>query len=167
MMLQGFNLCLESIDRDLEFTGNATAFVKQDDDNLHRVYFVTHVVFVLTSYGAVSTDICVPKKDREKFVRVLQRWYNQITERKATWPNLELFLEICICLVYFGESTADKVLYDELLKLGSEHHFHLAKLGVKSTENVFFPPINARSPEFLTDYHSHILVAMFLLQNIE
>ena len=166
MMLEGFNACLEYIDVDVDFQGK---FVKQDDDNLYKIYFVTHVVFVLTGYGVCPTSECIPEKgDRVSFVRVLRRWYNQIVEHDAIWPNLELFIEICICLIYFRESIPEgKKLYKSLLQLGSENQFHLAALQVGSKQNVFFPPINSKSPEFLTDYHTHVLVALFLSLGVE
>lgn len=142
----------------------------------HRVYFLTHLVFMCNNYGVdkmnslfIDTYACI-------VYEVLESWFLQLHDiyqqngYDGLKKNMEVFFEICTCLLAIGTMDGFFIkdnfyiwfLCIDILKKGNMSMFENEPIMTSTKNNVFYPDITKSTSAFYTDFHSHIIIAMFL-----
>ena len=159
----------EEIDVELKFYG-ARNFVEEDDQNMHMVYFVTHVIFMGNNYGNIPLRAAMAL--RNELFDVLRKWFYQIHELKAVESNMEIFFEICYSMFYLNFDRKFELpmevweYFDQMLDKGLSVDFSAAALNKKASTNIYFPNEKASTDRFLADYHTHVVMAFFFAEGV-
>ena len=139
------------------------AHLKVTQEN--RLYFVTHLFFVLTNWCRAAPPAAIVSKPR------LRRWLAYMNEvyvlimanedPLAPHYALEILVELAMCLRFFWE-----IYGDRLMQLTSQ----LISTPLEGYGFVVMPNDNLRyhGPGYhrVADYHTHALVAFFLTHSI-
>lgn len=158
--------------------------LSQKKEQMEKLYFVTHLLFMANAYGTrrVWAPAFTASRQRDLF-EILCSWFQQMYAQGTSVLSfhLEILCEIgySLCYLYPVIDTDTRTrfpleaLYQCLeyyVKLGEHRSFEQTPLGRSHPHAVFLPSAAALKQHvdpFYVDYHTHIVLAFFLLEVIQ
>ena len=150
----------------------AQVYLSLDDCQTYMVYFVTHLVLVSNNWG-VSAIHGLTTSQQNQLFKLMKRWFYNLYNASAVHTNLEVFGEICYCLLYLNIERRTHTLppelwtfYHEYLQLATKHAFEKAPLATVRKDNIFFSD-DPRLPAFHRDFHALYIMASFFAAGLQ
>lgn len=142
-------------------TGKFAGMLKPDWE--HLIYFLTHVLFIATQWGNDKINLKKYTIKRVECLKLFQQWLNQFSEQQLHL-NLEIALELAICVNILSSSQISKIQCIESM-------FERTSIPTPDSEHgyMLFPNNNqtniyGKKYYWHCDYHLHILIAFYFVQ---
>jgi len=151
-----------AFDEPLRFDGRRLVH----EDNRNRLYFFTHVVYIMNHYGMRRIGQKMDKAEYLDFYNVLLQWAIQFVHHRAVDENVEEFSEVMYALLFLSNST-ECVLPAVPARLMSAARHLIQKadsMDFQKWRHGWYPNNGKNMTSKYTSVHSMIVVATLMVE---